>query len=344
MVKSSTGDLFDAKILAIDDEEPYLRHLKQVLQAAGYSAIVTLQDSRQAVETVLTELPDIVLLDVNMPYYGGYEVLSAISKKTPDTSFLPVLMCTSESSVEARQRALKLGASDFITKPYDETELLLRVRNFLRTRYLHQFEQKVNARLEHRMNVRTQELAESRCEAYDCLMRIMELRFAGSIPHMKRVGRLCEQIGRTLKLEEGEVDLIGLVAPFYDLGRICLNEPTLDSLREFTTKGDTLIQRHTLLGESIIGLSGSPLLKEIKIVAKHHHERWDGSGFPDGLRGEAIPLCCRITAVAVVFDLLSHADVNPMPRDEALKEIQRLSGSYFDPGVVTALLKISSYS
>jgi putative two-component system response regulator len=167
---------------------------------------------------------------------------------------------------------------------------------------------------------------------------MMELRFSRDVPHLKRVGRLSEQIARALRQEESEVDLIGMVSPLYDLGRLCEQEDAVEDLSGFSSRGDVRTLRHTMLGESIIGTSTSPLLREIKIVAKHHHERWDGTGFPDGLKAEEIPLCCRITAVAVAFDRLTHSEMSPMTKDDALKEVQRLGGSFFDPKVVGALV------
>ncbi len=342
MNTSNSGSFKSAKILIIDDEESNLKLAKQVLQHAGYQGVTTLLDSRQAIETIVTSPPDLVLLDVHMPHFDGYEILAGIAKKLPEDSFTPVVMCTSDNSVASRQRALQLGAIDFIVKPFEQTELLLRVHNFLRMRYLHLADQQAKVKLEHRVRVRTQDLAESRCEAFDCLSRALELRCEADSGHMKRVARLCERIARSLKLDEEEIDIIGLVSPLHDLGKLGLKDAILEKSGQLTEWEEAEMRRHTVIGDAIIGGSKSPLLREIKILARHHHERWDGTGYPDGLRGDKIPLSCRIVAVADAYDTLVSTSENgqQLPIDEAVQEIRNRSGSHFDPSVVDAFVRL----
>ena len=346
MRKTNGWDFPDARILVIDDELNNLRLAKQVLLLAGYSDIATLQDSRDAVEMILHDQPDLVLLDVHMPYMDGYEILERVLKRSHQDSFIPILMCTSDNTPEARQRALKLGANDFIAKPYEQTELLLRVRNFLRMRSMHLSVQDANAMLENRVMVRTRELVEARGEAFFCLARALEFREDASGGHTKRVGLLSERIARALGIEDAEVEMIGLIAPLHDLGKIGLPLSLVLKDGEYTQAELAELKRHTLLGESIIGDCNSPILREIRDLALHHHEKWDGTGYPHGLKGEDIPMPCRIVALADMFDSLTHGRSNEKTysRLEALAAINDLRDTYFDPTVVDAFLRISGFS
>jgi len=342
MRKSNSGEYPDAKILVIDDEGANLKLARQVLQIAGYSDVRILQDSRLAVDTIVRDEPDLVLLDVVMPYFDGYEILKEVSNQAKADAFVPILMCTSDGSASARQRALKLGAYDFIVKPYDQIELLLRVRNFLKMRFLHLSVQNANATLESRVKVRTQELVESRGEAFFCLTRAIELREDAVGGHSKRVGNLSERIARGLGIDDAEVEMISLIAPLHDLGKIGLREELVLKTGDLTEKERAEVQRHTLMGEAIIGDCNSPILRELKELATHHHERWDGTGYPHGLKKDEIPISCRIVAVADMFDALTNGRSGKpaLTREESLAEIRRLSGSHFDPEVVDAFLQI----
>lgn len=342
MRRSNAGEFPDAKILVVDDEEPNLRLARQVLMLAGYVDIKILQDSRQAVDAILRDDPDLVLLDVHMPHLDGYEILEKVAKRSNPDTFIPILMCTSDNSVEARQRALRLGANDFIVKPYEKTEMLLRVRNFLRTRYLQLTVQHANANLENRVKVRTQELVESRGEAFFCLTRALEFREHSIGGHSKRVGTMSERIARAVGLEDAEVEMVGLIAPLHDLGKIGMKDELLLKTGEYTAEERAEMQRHTVLGEAIIGECNSPILRELRALAMHHHERWDGTGYPSGLREEEIPITCRIVAVADAFDALISGRPNKsaVSREEAIAEICANRGSQFDPDVVDAFLKI----
>jgi putative two-component system response regulator len=341
MRRSNGRDFPDAKILVIDDEEVNLKLARQVLLIAGYSDIRILQDPRQAVDAIMRDEPDLVLLDVHMPHMDGYEVLDKVLKRVKQDSFIPILMCTSDNSPEARKRALELGANDFIAKPYEQTELLLRVRNFLRMRYLHLSLQEANATLEHRVKVRTQELVEARGEAFYCLGRALEFREDTIGGHAKRVGNWSEQVARALGLEDAEVEMVGLIAPLHDLGKIGIPDVLLLKPGEYTDEERAEMQRHTLLGETIIGECRSPILKELRDLALHHHERWDGTGYPHGLKGDEIPITCRIVAVADMFDALTSGRIyKPAWTHElAIAEIRRLKGTHFDPAVVDAFLR-----
>ena len=341
MLASQSWEFPSARILVIDDNEYNLKLARQVLLFAGYTDIRVLQDPRQAVEAIVCDAPDLVLLDLHMPYIDGNEVLERVHKRINADAFVPILMCTSDNSLEARQHALKLGANDFITKPFERTEMLLRVRNFLRMRYMHLSICDENVALESRVQSRTRELMEARTEALECLARALEYRDDATGGHTKRVGEMSGSIAEALGLPQADVEMIRITAPLHDLGKIGVSDAILLKPGKFTQEEFDEMRRHTLLGETIIGECSSPILKEVREVALHHHEKWDGTGYPHGLKGEQIPIASRIVALADMFDALTN--VRPYKhawtRDEAISEIVRLRGTHFDPAVVDAFVK-----
>ena len=342
MRTSTSWDFPKAKILVIDDTEQNLNLAKQVLTIAGYSDIRILSDARKAVDAITCDGPDIVLLDLHMPYMDGYEVLEKSHKRMAPDAFLPILVCSSDTSTEARERALKLGANDFILKPYDQTEMLLRVRNFLRMRSMHLTIAEENLALETRVRNRTLELMQARAEALDCLARALEYRDDATGGHTKRVGNMSARIAQALKLDEFEVEILRMTAPLHDLGKIGIPDELLLKPDRYTPEEHAVMQRHTLLGETIIGDCSSPVLKEVKEIALHHHEKWDGTGYPHGLKGEEIPIFCRIVALADLYDALTHTRPykEAWTTEAAIAEVRRLRGTHFDPEVVDAFLKI----
>lgn len=331
-----------ARILVIDDNEHNLKLARQVLLFAGYSDIRILQDSRKAESAILCDEPDLVLLDVHMPYMDGYEILERVHIRAKPGSFIPILMCTSDTSLEARQRALKLGANDFITKPFERTEMLLRVRNFLRMRYMHLAIYDENVELETRVKIRTQEMLKARTEALECLARALEYRDDATGGHTKRVGDMSGRIALALGLSEPDVEMIRLTAPLHDLGKIGVSDAILLKPGKYTQEEIDEMRRHTLLGEIIIGEASSPILQEVRELALHHHEKWDGTGYPHSLKGDEIPISCRIVALADMYDALTNARPykHAWSHDEALLEIRKLRGTHFDPAVVDAFLTI----
>jgi len=326
----------------IDDQEHNLNLARQVLLFAGYSDIHILKDSRLAVDAIVNDQPDLVLLDVHMPYMDGYEILEKVHRRLGPDAFVPILMCTSDTSLEARQRALNLGANDFIAKPYERTEMLLRVRNFLRMRTMHLSICDENVALEGRVRVRTQEMMQARTEALECLARALEYRDDDTGGHTKRVGNMSGRIAQALGLPESDVEMIRITAPLHDLGKIGISDSILLKPGKYTQEEFDEMKRHTLVGETIIGECKSPILNEVRELALHHHEKWNGTGYPHGLKGDEIPIACRIVALADMYDALTN--VRPYKHawthEEAQAEIVRLSGAHFDPAVVEAFLSI----
>jgi putative two-component system response regulator len=333
----------DARIVAVDDEPLNLRLLERVLHEGGYRRVRLLTDPREVVACVLEWSADIVLLDLSMPHVDGYAVLEQLRQVIPRTDYLPVLVLTADCTGEAKTRALSLGARDFLTKPFDAVEVLLRIGNLLDTRLLHLSLQDQNELLEERVRQRTAELEQAREELLLRLATAAEYRDDNTHQHTQRVGVVSAALGTELGLAEADAEILGLAAPLHDLGKIGIPDEILLKPGALTEAEFAKIRRHTEIGARILAGSRFAILQLGELIARTHHERWDGSGY-HGLRGQEIPLPARIVSVADVYDALTHERPykHAWPHDEALGYIRTESGSHFDPVVVAAFLALEA--
>lgn len=198
----------ESKLLIVDDELANVRLLEQTLQRWGYTHVHSTTDSRQTVPLFLEVEPDLVLLDLMMPYLDGFEVLQLLRDIVPQDTVLPILVLTADITPQAKLKALSSGAKDFLTKPFDTAELLLRIQNMLETRYLHQQLQNQNQILEVRVQERTSELEASQIEILERLAQAAEYRDDDTGQHTQRVGQVCAQIARGMGLPERRIDLL----------------------------------------------------------------------------------------------------------------------------------------
>lgn len=337
----TNGDLQAARLLVIDDNEVNVALLEELLSLSGFSDVRSLTDSRLALTTILDWQPDLVLLDLHMPEVSGFDILRELGAALPPNSFLPVLACTADWTEGTRKQALKLGANDFITKPFDATELVLRVRNFLRMRQMHLQLGEQNRQLEGVVERRTRNLAIARSEALECLARAGEYRDDVTGEHANRVATLSALIARELGLNNATVELVRSAAPLHDLGKIGISDSILMKPGKLTCEEFETMKQHAALGASIIGQVKSPVLRKARLIAQNHHENWDGTGYPTGLKGNQIPLPARIVSVADTFDALVSARPYKAAwtMGEAIAEVRRLSGTRFDPDVVEAFVR-----
>ena len=333
--------LTESRILAIDDSEANLLVLESILDDIGFTHIVTLSDPTRAVATCQAFEPDLVLLDLHMPRMSGLDVISAIRERKSE-SYLPVLMLTADISSEAKVRALSAGANDFLTKPFDRTEVELRIRNLLQMRHLHRQLHNQNAILERKVAERTQEVEAAKIEILERLAMAAEFRDDQTGEHTKRVGMICALIGEALGLDEKETQTIERAAPLHDVGKIGIPDRILLKPGPLTPAEFELMKRHTSIGAQLLSQSLSPTLQLAETIAATHHERWDGSGYGMRLSGEAIPLAGRILAIADVFDALTHDRPykSSWPTQAAINEITSSSGTKYDPLVVAAFLRV----
>ncbi len=333
-----------ARILVVDDELTNLNVLLRMLERAGFNALHGVHEAQAVLKTVVDFQPDVILLDLHMPGVNGVELLRDIQVLQGRCGYLPVLVLTGDASRDVRDEALAAGARDFLTKPYDACEVLLRVRNLIETRLLNVELSRQNAQLSERCEARTQELEAAKLEILERLARAADFRDEVSYGHTTRVGELAARIALRLGHNETEVDQIRIAARLHDIGKIGLSDSILLKPGPLAPSEFLAQEKHTLIGANILSGSRFPILRLAEEIALTHHECWDGSGYPRGLRGDEIPLSGRIVAVADVFDALTHA--RPYKAawrvDDALDEIRHQSGVKFDPAVVAAFLQIAA--
>ncbi len=334
--------LHGSRILIIDDESANISLLRRVLRRAGFTNLESTMDAREVPALVKASAPDLILLDLWMPHMNGFEVLEQLRPEIGETSYLPILVVSADITAEAKTRALSQGAKDFLHKPFDLVEVMLRIRNLLETRHLYLELQRQNEVLEARVKERTRELEEAQIEVIDRLARAAEYRDHTTGQHTRRVGELSALLASWLRLPQDEVELIRKAAPLHDVGKISLSDAILLKPGRLSPAEVELNRSHTTLGAELLAGGHFPLLRMAEEIALTHHERWDGFGYPRGLAGEEIPLSGRIVAVADVFDALVHE--RPYKRawtaEEAAAEIAEQSGKQFDPEVVRALLSL----
>lgn len=331
-----------AQLLIVDDEEPNLGLLEFLLRQAGFHQLTSTTDPRHALPLFQKCRPDLVLLDLGMPHLDGFAVLSQLRARIPADGYLPILVLTGDDSPEARQRALSEGARDFLRKPFDPAEVVLRIRNLLETRFLYLRVQQQNQQLEEKVLRRTEQLQQASLEILERLARAAEYRDDATGHHTERVAHLCCRLAGRLGLPDAEVELIRRAAPLHDVGKIGVPDEVLLKPGKLTAAEFEVIKSHTLIGARILSGSRFPLLQLAEEIALTHHERWDGNGYSPGLGGEDIPLASRILAVADTFDAITHhRPYRPAASlEHARQEIEGERGRQFDPRVVDAFLAL----
>jgi putative two-component system response regulator len=330
------------RLLIVDDQPANVRLLERILRSNGYSEVLTTTDSPEVPEIYRTHRPDLILLDLHMPEMDGFEVLERLQVMTAEEAYLPIVVLTADIATEARRRALAAGAKDFLIKPFDAAEVVLRINNLLETRLLHQRLSDRNRDLEIRVSERTQQLERTRLEILERLAIAAEFRDDDTGEHVHRVAHNSALLAGTLGMPPEEVELIRRSSTLHDIGKIGIPDAILLKPGKLTADEFATIKSHTVIGSQILGGSEIPLLRWAEEIARTHHERWDGSGYPKGLSGQSIPIAGRIVTIADVFDALTHD--RPYKRawsvTDAVAEIESQSGRQFDPAVVGAFLDV----
>jgi putative two-component system response regulator len=277
-----------------------------------------------------------------MPELDGFEVLARLRTLIKPPVLLPVCVLTADITIERRRRALSLGARDFLTKPVDPVELLMRVRNLLQARHLQRALQRANASLSDDVLARSIQLEAAKFEMLERLARAGEYRDDATHRHAIRIGQRSALLARRMGMTAAEAELISHAAPLHDVGKIGVRDDILLKPGPLTSDERASMQRHTLIGASLLSGGSSDILRMAEQIARSHHERFDGSGYPDAIAGDAIPVAARIVAIVDVFDALTHARPykQAWPIDRALTAIRAERGKHFDPVVVDAFLAL----
>lgn len=333
--------LQEARILIVDDEKASVRLLERVLRAAGWTNLRSTYDPRAVLSLIRAFQPDLVMLDLHMPHADGLDVL-AQTRALLAADGVPILIVTADDRPEAREAALAAGASDFVAKPVDAVALPPLVRALLEARFRRLQERGAGPSPGEGV-ASSAGAAALDVEALQRLALVAEYRddlTRGE--HVKRVGQTSALLARALGLGEAEVEMVRLAAPLHDLGKIAIPESILLKPGRLTPEELTVMQTHTSIGAAMLSGSRHPVLQMAQRIALSHHERWDGGGFPQGLRGEAIPLEARIVAVADAFDAM-NADRPYRPAlssEEVWEILVDGAGKQWDLAVVDALASL----
>ena len=320
-------------ILVADDSED-IRNLFGVMLKSKYDVRYAVNSDETLAGADTDPLPDLILLDVEMPALDGYEVCTRL-KANPALAHIPVIFVTARADPKDQARGLLAGAVDYIAKPISAPITMLRVRTQLAL---------VDQRraLEEQIQQRTEELYDTRLELIRRLARAMEIREGGLTNRVLRIGEYVELLSQALGLKSKVVEILSQAAPLYDIGKMGVSEHILKKSDALNDGEWEEMRGHPEIGAGIIGEHKDPLLEQARIMALTHHERWDGTGYPKKLKGNAIPVPGRIMAVADAFEAMTSTQRHrsPISAMDAAKKITAESGKQFDPSVVAAFMKV----
>ncbi len=338
-----------ADILIVDDTPENLRVLEELLRSEGYAARSVL-DGAAALEEATASPPDLILLDIMMPTMDGFEVCRRL-KQDASLRNVPVIFLSALDAVSDKVKAFSLGAADYVSKPFQFPEVLVRVQNHLRLRRLQLELEAHNRKLVELVSEQVREISDSQMATIFALAKLAESRDGETGKHIERVQLYCKLLAATLaelpaysgRIEESFIENIFLASPLHDIGKVGIRDHILLKEGELTREEFEEMKMHTTLGAQTLEAVRTryPRNEFLRLgieIARCHHERWDGKGYPVGLAGRDIPLAARIMAVADSYDAarsrrcykpaLSHA--------ECRKALMERSGTYLDPDVLLA--------
>ncbi len=329
-----------SKVLVVDDEPINLELVSAVFADDSNIIILTAEDGLQAVNLLKDNLPDLMVLDIRMPSMTGIEVIEYM-KSDPATSSIPIIVLSGDE--HERKKALSLGASDFISKPFDAEELKLRIINNLKVKKYNDIIKDINEVLQKEVMRKTKKLREALQLAkeaeYEMVLKfgiISEFRDEETGAHIRRISSYARLFGQLLDLPEEEQNLLSYASPLHDVGKIGIPDNILKKPGPLTPEEFEVIKLHTTIGAKI--LSSDPrfiTLSAGKVIAEQHHEKWDGSGYHRGLKGEDIHLYARIIAICDVFDAMTSDRVYrpAFTVEQSIDIMKKGRGNHFDPNL-----------
>lgn len=320
-----------ATILVVDDTPENIDVLVGILRDDHRLKVA--RSGAQALKIVRAQPPDLILLDVMMPEIDGYEVCRQL-KADATTRHVPVIFVTAKIDLADELRGLELGAVDYITKPVSPPVVKARVRTHLAL-----YDQ--NRELERRVMERTAQLHETRLKIIQRLGRAAEYKDNETGMHVIRMSHYSRILGLAAGMSEHEADLLMNAAPMHDIGKIGIPDRILQKAGDLDDAEWNVMQKHTRIGAEILGADDSTLLQMARTIALTHHEKWDGSGYPQGLSGEEIPRVARIVAIADVFDALTSKRPykGAWSVEDAVDALRAGAGTHFDPALVELFLQ-----
>lgn len=331
----------DENILIVDDEKMVRRIICKKLSQEGYYCEEA-ENAEQALAKLRNDKIALVILDIKMPGKSGTELLPELRTMYPDTM---VIMATASADIDTAIQCMKVGAYDYFTKPFTLDKLVLSITRAFEKRRLEQEIRDYQQHLEQMVAQKTAELTQAMgaikiasLDTIHRLVRAVEYKDGGTGAHIRRMGQYCAGIARKMGLSSSEVENILYAAPMHDVGKIGMPDKLLLKPGKLDPDEWEIMKRHTIMGAEILQDSDVEFVILAESIALTHHEKWDGSGYPKGLRGNDIPLAGRIVAIADVFDALTSKRPykEAYPIEESFNIIRKGSGSHFDPEIVEA--------
>lgn len=330
------------QVLVIDDDAAIVRSLERILTYAAVGEVVIETDPSRARLAHDARDFEAILLDIHMPGANGFDLMARFNDQVGPDGYAPIIVITGDDRLDIRERALASGAKDFLHKPFEPTEVVARCRNIIETARMHRRLTSFNELLTRRVREQTTDLVAAKLEVMERLARAGEYRDDMTGKHARRVGTLAGLLAREVGLHEETATTIERAAPLHDIGKIGVPDAILLKKGSLTDEEFRIIRQHTVIGGAILSGSGFSLLQTAERIALTHHEHWNGRGYPNGLRGPAIPVEGQLTSVADAFDSLTND--RPYRRgcapDAAIEEILRWRERQFAPDAVDALVRL----
>ncbi len=333
------GDKKNQTILVVDDDKGTRTLLANVLEKYN---VITAENGNRALEFAVDKnnMPDIILLDVIMPGMDGYEVCKQL-KTNPKTRKIPVIFLTIADKPNLEVYGLGIGAVDYIKKPIDNEILMARVGTQLE---LKEYQDNLEFLVEERtkeVQALNQEIIETQKEIIFTLGEVVETRSKATTNHIKRVNEYIFLLTKIIGLEDREAEILKVAAPMHNIGKIAIPDAILNKPGNLTDEEIAIFKNHPRIGYDILKRSNRRIFKTAAIIAYQHHERWDGSGFPRGLKGDRIHIYARITAIADVFDDIATKRISKphWSKNQIIEEFKKERGKQLDPTLTDLFLE-----